>query len=157
MRVFSLFSILHMYISDIITKAKCHLARNVTVGHFLPPIPVIPQSNPRLSQPAHDSAPINPNISMSLPAFDPNDDRISCRYRVAKSQLLHDANISLGVGRQTTESIERDLLVCALKDGGLLEGVGLLLLHDTPLPKGGVKDSLAEIEPSSHLNLFSPT
>ena len=92
---------------------------------------------------------------MSLPAFDPNDDRISCRYRVAKSQLLHDANISLGVGRQTTESIERDLLVCTLKDGSLLEGVGLLLLHDTPLPKGGVEDSLAEIEPSSHLNLFT--
>ena len=76
---------------------------------------------------------------------------------VAKSQLLHDANISVGVGRQTAESIERDLLVGALKDGRLLEGVRLLLLHDAPLPEGGVEDSLAEIEPSSHLNLFTPS
>ena len=48
-----------------------------------------------------------------------------------------------------------DLLVGALKDGRLLEGVGLLLLHDAPLAEGGVEDSLAEIEPSSHLNLFT--
>ena len=55
------------------------------------------------------------------------------------------------------ESIERDLLVGALKDGRLLEGVRLLLLHDAPLSEGGVEDSLAEIEPSSHLNLFTPS
>ena len=55
---------------------------------------------PTRTLPAHDSAPINPNISMSLPAFDPNDGWISCRCRVAKSQLLHDANISVGVGPQ---------------------------------------------------------
>ena len=48
-----------------------------------------------------------------------------------------------------------DLLVGALKDGSLLEGVGLLLLHDAPLAEGGVENSFAEIEPSSHLNLFT--
>ena len=51
--------------------------------------------------------------------------------------------------------IQCDLLVGALKDGRLLEGVCLLLLHDAPLAEGGVEDSLAEIEPSSHLNLFT--
>ena len=55
---------------------------------------------------------------------------------------------------QRKSLIQRDLLVGALKDGRLLERVSLLLLHDAPLAKGGVKDSLAEIEPSSHLNLF---
>ena len=55
---------------------------------------------------------------------------------------------------QRKSLIQCDLLVGALKDGRLLERVGLLLLYDAPLSQGRIENSLTEIQTSSHLNLF---